>query len=82
MTKGVDFITPRLIAYPVPVYPAEWSKRDGVQRKRWAGVTPEWMWHPMMWLPEILQPREGENEDTYAIRLALELTESGVYLLR
>lgn len=55
---------------------------------RWPEVSPEAMWHPLLWLPHQLAGRynatvDGENfretDTLWAIRVALELTASGLY---
>ncbi|MEJ7648665.1 MAG: hypothetical protein WKF57_06490 [Nakamurella sp.] len=70
---------------PLPVYPQEWD----LGLRRWPGVNAGAMWHPLMWLPNRLAGRYSlpdgnggyiiESDDLYAIRLAYELTASGLY---
>lgn len=78
-------LTSFLAAIPLPIYPAHWPDA----RKRWSGVKAEMMWHPLMWLPERVANRypviddEGntvvEDDDTWAVRICLELLASGMY---
>ena len=75
-----------LCAIPLPIY-----SRIPEGQRRWSGVRPEAMWHPLMWLPDRLAFRydisvEGddsapflESDDLWAIRMALELSTSGLY---
>ncbi|MGL5825526.1 MAG: hypothetical protein ACRCYU_12040 [Nocardioides sp.] len=76
-------LTSTLAAVPFPIYP-----KDPAQR--WTGVRPEFMWHPLMWLPERLAgryqvrgPETGdldlEDDDTWSVRLVFELLASGLY---
>jgi len=81
-------VTP-VISIPLPIYPPTF---DGGAR-RWPSVKPEAMWHPLLWLPEVLasrfpvsiddgrgSPREGvEPDDIWAVRVAIELTQSRLY---
>lgn len=72
-----------LVSIPVPVYP------DGgfTDLPRWEGTRPEMMWHPLMWLPEWVYTRQVadpetsrlENDDEYAVRIALDLAETEMY---
>jgi len=74
-----------LSAVPLPIYPASWDEGS----RRWPGVRPEAMWHPLMWLPDRVAKRYNilydnkepvlEDDDTWAVRVALELTASGMY---
>lgn len=79
-----------LVNVPLPVYPKTWP--DG--RRRWAGIDPRAMWHPLLWLPDRVANRwpvqlldaDGapsettrEDADTWAVRVALELDASGIY---
>ncbi len=78
-----------LVGVPVPVYPA--SLPTG--HRRWAGLNPAMMWHPLMWLPERQAGRLTINEqigsapprsfvedgELWAVRVCLELTEAGLY---
>lgn len=70
---------------PVPHYPAEWQ----AGHRRWPGIRPEAMWHPLFWLPERTAYRylfefddgttEVESDDAWAARVMLELTAAGLY---
>lgn len=78
-----------VLTVPLPMYPQHFP--EGL--RRWEGTKPGLMWHPLMWLPERLQGRfslsivdedgtseeQPEPDDIWAIRVALELTESGLY---
>lgn len=77
-----------LVSVPLPDY-----AQIEAGRRRWAGTSPSFMWHPLMWLPErVAMPcvlaetgEDGqaserlESADEHAIRIALELTEAGLY---
>ncbi|GAA2917561.1 hypothetical protein JOD62_002874 [Microbacterium keratanolyticum] len=76
-----EVISDPITTHPLPVY-----HRD----TRFGTVKPELMWHPLFWLPEHvglrLQIRETENAEPrvetdaeWALRIAIELTRSGVY---
>lgn len=71
-----------LSALPLPAYSAI---PEG--RRRWPGVRPEAMWHPLMWLPaRLTSPRiiqtEGTNTtwretpDEWTVRTLLEMTDT------
>lgn len=73
-----------LCAVPLPIY------TNFAGRRRWEGTRAEIMWHPLMWLPPRLAGRydlrdstsgtiDVEGDDVYAIRVAFELTASGLY---
>lgn len=79
-----------LCAMPLPIYSDFGVDTQGQPRKRWAGTKAEVMWHPLMWLPPRLAGRytlsdpdtgetELEDDDTWAIRVAFEMTASGLY---
>lgn len=79
-----------LCASPLPVYTDFGTYDDGRPRRRWASTRPEFMWHPLMWLPrrvagryQINDPITGqsrmEDDDLWAIRMAFEVTASGLY---
>ena len=85
---GVDpshMIVSPTFSVPLMSYPENWP--DG--RRRWSGVKPGAMWHPLLWLPPRLSARyqvetnEGElvEEDdvTWSVRVALEMIASGLY---
>lgn len=74
-----------LCSVPVPLYLD--SPVDG---HRWASVDPSTMWHPLFWLPPRIagrysypgaenEPDEHEDDETWLVRLALELSASGLY---
>ncbi len=87
--SGIDtteLVASRTVAVPLPIWPEQWSKGT----RRWKGARSELMGHPLMWLPERLatrveQPvepkgwRRQETDDEWAIRVALEMTASGLY---
>lgn len=68
-----------LIQYPAAGHPA----------RVWQQVNPACLWHPLMWLPDRLSGRyqiqqtDGtttpEDDDTWAVRVCLELSASGMY---
>lgn len=61
-----------LLAIPLTVRDAEvhWP----------ADTEPSAFWHPLMWLPERLaEPADDERTDVWAVRVALEMTVSGLY---
>ncbi|ACV79096.1 hypothetical protein [Nakamurella multipartita] len=76
-------IQPPVAGCPLPVYPAQ-----GFTRRRWEGLNPAAMWHPLLWLPPRLQGRymitgeHGEvmeDDDLYAVRVLAEMTVAGLY---
>ncbi len=91
--SGIDdrdvYSTP-LVSVPLPVYAGRLDEGE----RRWPGTNPALMWHPLMWLPPHLaepyllieesdsfaEPVERlESTDEWAIRVAIELTASGMY---
>lgn len=67
---------------PVPVTPAQWPNG----RKRWEGVKPSFMCHPLMWLPTnlstlVVDERCGLSEDpaAHVARVMVEVTRAGLY---
>ena len=83
---GAEWLTPQpLCCVPLPVYPAGWP----AGRRRWPGLRPAMMWHPLLWLPERLATRytllddtggrSTEPEDVWALRVCLEVQASGLY---
>lgn len=82
------FISTPLTAVPIPLYPAI---EEG--NRRWEGLNPELMWHPLMWLPDRLAypylltdtDEEGqelqrlETTEELSIRIMLELTQANLY---
>lgn len=73
-----------IIATPLVEYPTE-----GHPAQVWQRINPAALWHPLFWLPDRLAGRyqieneDGsittEDDDTWAVRVALELSASGVY---
>ncbi|MFS0884966.1 hypothetical protein [Aeromicrobium sp. 179-A 4D2 NHS] len=73
-----------LSAVPIPDY-----REIEPGRRRWEGTRPEFMWHPLMWLPERLAYRYsitttdgrtiGEITPVYTIRVISELSAAGLY---
>lgn len=84
-----DVLTSPMSSMPLPIYTDFGILPTGQPRKRWAGTRAEFMWHPLMWLPPRVAGRysivddegdsELEDDDLWAIRVALELTVSGMY---
>ena len=83
---GAEWLTPQpLCCVPLPVYPAGWP----AGRRRWPGLRPAMMWHPLLWLPERLATRytllddtggrSTEPDDVWALRVCLEVQASGLY---
>jgi hypothetical protein len=83
---GAEWVTPQpLCCVPLPVYPAGWP----AGRRRWPGLRPAMMWHPLLWLPERLATRytlldktggrSAEPDDVWALRVCLEVQASGLY---
>lgn len=73
-----------LSAVPIPDY-----RKIEPGRRRWVGTRPEFMWHPLMWLPERLATRMAltlpdgtkirEIEPVYTLRVIAELSASNLY---
>lgn len=88
-----DYTLPPVSTYPLPIYPEEWPVVNGVRRKRWENLPADLAWHPLFWLPEHLRKHAAvdyvtdiddtdhyeETENQYAIRVALEVSKSGLY---
>jgi hypothetical protein len=79
LTLDEIYVDP-VLALPVPIYPKEWSPGT----RRWPGVNPQAMWHPLMWFPARLRARytEGEYEepdDSWGMRVLLEMSAAGMY---
>lgn len=75
-----DLVTSTLVAVPIPVPP-----RSGFgDTRRWPSTRPEMMWHPLLWLPGWVTGRyefdgRRESDDEFVLRVALQLSESGLY---
>ena len=77
-------VTNPIAAAPLIDYPPQ-----GHPAQVWQQVNPASLWHPLMWLPARLAGRyqieaeDGttttEDDDTWAVRVCLELTLSGMY---
>jgi len=83
---GAEWVSPNpLCCVPLPVYPAAWP----TGRRRWPGLRPAMMWHPLLWLPDRLATRytmlddtggrSAEPDDVWALRVCLEVQASGLY---
>lgn len=85
---GIDLaylVTSPLCGVPVPMYPAQLP--DG--RRRWPGLRPEVMWHPMMWLPQSIRSRRMvavgtdsptiEDDDLWIARMMVQLATAAHY---
>lgn len=48
-----DVVATPIVTTPIPLYPPAYPNAGafGGDWKRWPGVKPEAMWHPLMWLP-------------------------------
>jgi hypothetical protein len=70
---------PKNVIISSPLLAVPLAKRE--LGKHWAAVTePSSFWHPLFWLPERLAaPAAGERIDVWAVRIALELTITGLY---
>lgn len=74
-----------LCTTPLPLYPPQFPSG----RRRWSGVRPDAMWHPLMWLPTRTAARVRtavgdaepalETDEQWASRVAIELTAAGLY---
>jgi hypothetical protein len=87
--SGIDtteLVASHTVAVPLPIWPESWPTGT----RRWKGTRAELMWHPLMWLPRHLASRTDlpfnddqqphhESDDEWAIRVALEMTVSGLY---
>lgn len=80
-----DMVTSPTATTPLPLYPPQWPEG----RRRWSGLRPEAMWHPLMWLPERLAARRIvdtgtgpriEDDELWAARVMAELTAGGFYV--
>ena len=89
--SGLDtgaFMSSPLAAVPLPLYPKIESGR-----RRWDGLNPQLMWHPLMWLhdrlayPYLLEDVDEngaeierlESPDELIVRVMLELTRANLY---
>jgi hypothetical protein len=72
-----------LVASPLPLH---WTVPAGC--RRWPGLRPAALWHPLLWLPARLRTpatvsdattglSRSETYDEWAVRVALEMTEAG-----
>lgn len=79
-------LTSDVVSIPVPLWQPDWAERG---LKRWDGVRADFMWHPLMWLPERLRApyrvidadgtTRPEPVDVYLARIAIEMSSSGIY---
>lgn len=96
-----DLIATPIVTTPIPLYPPDYDQPGcfgegpGGARRRWAGVKPDAMWHPLMWLPPRVALRymvatlnpdvEGgeelvvESDDAWAVRVCMEVAAVGLY---
>lgn len=84
-----DLVVSPLASVPVPMYNFAHTYAGPTGQRRWAGVRPEAMWHPLLWLPARLSSRYRykdrenntvfENDDQWAARVVMELTGAGLY---
>lgn len=79
------FVFGELCSVPLPIYTAV-----APGKRQFAEVNPEVMWHPLFWLPPTIAGRynlptgpngdlEPESNAVWSLRVALELTASGLY---
>jgi len=81
-----DVLATPLVSVPLPLY---YEGGFGPGRRRWDGVRPEAMTHPLLWLPERLAQRyemifpDGtsriESDAEYCVRVALEAEAAGLF---
>lgn len=81
---NTDVVLSPVVTTPIPFYPRDYPGT----RRRWAGVRPEAMWHPLLWLPPRLHSRvritsdDGasvvESDELWSLRVALEMLASGL----
>lgn len=78
-----EVLSTPLVSTPLPLH---LKATEG--RRRWAGLRAHIMWHPLMWLPErmaepyVLVTEDGQRPESleeWAVRVALELTASGMH---
>jgi hypothetical protein len=76
-----DVILSRFCVSPMPLYPVSWPEGH----RRWAGLRPEALWHPLFWLPAELAGRyldvddNAEDDDSWVLRVAIEMDARGLY---
>ena len=78
-----------IISNPIAATPLVQYPANGHPAQVWQQVNPACLWHPLMWLPDRLSGRyqiqqpDGtitrEDDDTWAVRVCLELSASGMY---
>ena len=87
--SGIDMtelVASHTVAVPLPIWAEPWPTGT----RRWKGTRTELMWHPLMWLPRHLASRTDlpsngdrqlrqESDDEWSVRVALEMTVSGLY---
>jgi hypothetical protein len=87
--SGIDtteLVASHTVAVPFPIWADPWP----TDTRRWKGTRAELMWHPLIWLPRHLASRTGrpsngdrqlrqESDDEWSVRVALEMTVSGLY---
>ncbi len=79
-----DTLVSPVLNHPLPFYPATFP----TGHRRWVGVHPSAMWHPLLWLPKRLTERVRiadddsevvESDEMWSVRVALELLRAGIY---
>lgn len=71
---GQVVVTP-LVALPIPRYDT-----DGVPAFEREAIPTEALWHPWFWIPtEMARRRDGETDDEWAMRIAIESSVVGFY---
>ncbi len=78
-----------IVSNPIAATPLVDYPPQGHPARVWQQVNPASLWHPLMWLPERLAGRyqiedadgqsSTEDDNTWAVRVCLELSESGMY---
>lgn len=81
-----DFVTSPFVGTPIPYYVDDYP-----DDRRWMGVDPRSMWHPLMWLPPHLASRfkipgpddssapRDESDDEWAVRVCIEMLSAGLF---
>lgn len=65
-----------LTAVPIPIA----DDPDQPPPGRWPGLTPEALWHPLLWLPaRIAQPADGQPVSEWMVQVCYELEVCGLY---